>query len=69
MRSSRVVAILCLLVAGGLTAVSPPRLVGDGPEYVAMAARLSHGLGPSLPTGEARREGLEHRELRTADGR
>lgn len=62
-------ALICLLVAVVLVARSPRRLVGDGPEYLAMAERLSHLAGPSLPTEEARTWGLEDRNLRTADGR
>lgn len=69
MRSSALLLLTAAAITIALTATSPLRLVGDGPEYLAMAQRISRGSGPSLSTDDARAEGLEYRELRTSDGR
>jgi hypothetical protein len=73
------VALLTALVAG-LAVQATPCLVGDGPEYVAMAYNLAQGRLPSLtseelkevarqlPSGLQRYE-LKLTELRAADGR
>lgn len=69
LRSTRVAAFACVALALLLTVTSPLRLVGDGPEYLAMAEHMSHFGGPSLTADDARERGLEYPDLRTADDR
>ena len=46
-------AILVVLVA-----LSPPRITGDGPEYLLLAERFAHADSPNIPIAVAREHGL-----------
>src|SRR6266540_1568315 len=51
-------AILVILVG-----LSPPRITGDGPEYLLLAQRFAHGESPNIPTALAQEKGLYEARL------
>jgi hypothetical protein len=50
------ISYLAILVV--LVALSPPRITGDGPEYLLLAQRFARADSPNIPIGVAQEQGL-----------